>query len=145
MTPTVSMAGRGEDLIGLLLAAQVDRVDDGEGAPPDRLGNPRDGGEAHQPGGGGELIGQPGLGQVPPGVQDRGGRVDRPPQQPGAGLGDREQPHFHRGDHGETSAAAAQRPEQVALVVRVGADQPPVRGHGLDGSDAAGGQAVLAA
>ena len=58
---------------------------------------------------------------------------------------DREQPQLQGGDDAEAAAAAAQRPEQVGLVLAVRAAELAVGGHHLDRPHVAGRQAVLAA
>jgi hypothetical protein len=58
---------------------------------------------------------------------------------------DREQLQLDRGDDAEAAAAAAQRPEQVGLVLAVGAHELAVGGHQLDRVHMVGGQAVLTA
>jgi hypothetical protein len=55
------------------------------------------------------------------------------------------QPELDRGHDTEAAAPAAQRPEQVGLVLFAGAYQLPVGGHQLDRVHVAGGQTVLAA
>ena len=83
-------------------------------------------------------------GPAGPGAQDllRVGAV--PDQHPGVRRLDRVEPELQRGDHAEVAAAAADRPEQLGLGVRVGPDQPAVGGDDLDRGDAVGGQAELA-
>ena len=51
---------------------------------------------------------------------------------------------LQRRDDREAATAAAQRPEQVGLAVGVGADDPAVRGHRLDGEEAVAREAVAA-
>jgi hypothetical protein len=41
------------------------------------------------------------------------------------------QAHTHRGDHAEVAATAAQRPEQLWLVIRVGRDDSSIRQDNL--------------
>ena len=48
-------------------------------------------------------------------------------------------------DGAEVAAAAAQRPEQLGVLVAGGADQLPVGGDELDGEEAVAGEAVAAA
>ena len=48
------------------------------------------------------------------------------------------------GDHAEVTAAAAQRPEQVHVLVRRSPQDPAVRGHDLCGHQAVDGQAEAA-
>ena len=94
-----------------------------------------------------EEVTSSGTGQRPlaPGVHDLGGALPRPPHRAGVELGHGVEGDLHRGHDAEAAAAAAQRPEQVRVVVGVDAAQPPVGGHDLDRQHAVGGQAVLAA
>ena len=62
----------------------------------------------------------------------------------GVDLRDRVERELHRRDDAEAAAAAADRPEELGLVVAVGADEASVGGHELDGRDAVRGQAVAA-
>ena len=57
---------------------------------------------------------------------------------------DRVQRELDRGDDAEVAAAAAQRPEQVGVLVGGGADELAARGHELDGEHVVGREAVLA-
>ena len=93
----------------------------------------------------GELVGDHAAGEVPPGVQHLGPAFDGVPQDAGVQLCDWEQPQLQGGDDAEAAAAAAQRPEQVGLVLAVGAAELAVGGHYLDRQHVAGRQAVLAA
>jgi hypothetical protein len=98
---------RGEQVVRLSDGAEVDGVDHHEGLAAQvggQIGGRR---EVHQPGGGGELLRQTGLGELAPSLQHLGGRLGGPPQQPGVDLGDRKQPQLDRGDHAEAAAAAA--------------------------------------
>src|SRR5262249_24457455 len=92
--------------------------------PRPRSGTSGGGGEGRGPEHRGELVWQPAGRQLLPCRQDLAGRVDRPPQEPGVHTGDREEPELERGDHAETAATAAQRPEQVRLADRVDAAEP---------------------
>ena len=133
---------RGEQVVRLSDGAEVDGVDHHEGLAAQvggQIGGRR---EVHQPGGGGELLRQTGLGELAPSLQHLGGRLGGPPQQPGVDLGDRKQPQLDRGDHAEAAAAAAQRPEQVRLGAGVGAHDPAVGGDDLDRLDVVGRQPV---
>ena len=84
------------------------------------------------------------CGPLAPGVQHLGRALPRPPHRARVELGDRVQRDLHRRHDAEAAAAAAQRPEQVRVVVGVDAAQAPVGGHDLDREHAVGGQAVLA-
>ena len=67
-----------------------------------------------------------------------------PEHEAGVDLAQRVELELERGDDAEVAAAAAQRPEQLGIVVRVRADQLAVGGHQLDRGDAVGLQAVAA-
>ena len=54
------------------------------------------------------------------------------------------QRELDRGHDAEVAAAAAQRPEQLGMLVRGGADRLAGRGHELDGEHVVAGEAVLA-
>ena len=80
-----------------------------------------------------------------PGVQHLGRALEREEHDAGVDLADREQVELERGDDAEVAAAAAQRPEELGLVVAVDAAQLAVGGDELDRGDAVRRQAVLAA
>jgi hypothetical protein len=98
-----------------------------------------------QPQGGVELVGCggcPGL----PGRHHRGGGGRRPGQLEDRGRGRGEGAKDEGGDHAEVAAAgAAQRPEQLPVVVLVAFDDAPVRQDDLHPEQAVAGQAVLPA
>jgi hypothetical protein len=75
-------------------------------------------------------------------VKDLRRALDRPEHRARVELGHRIERDLHRGDDPEAAAAAAQRPEEVGVVVGVDAAQAPVGGHKLDAQHAVGGQAV---
>jgi hypothetical protein len=54
------------------------------------------------------------------------------------------QPVLEAGGHPEVAAAAADRPEQVGVVLVVGPQQPAVGGDEVGGQQVVDGQAVLA-
>ena len=86
------------------------------------------------------------LGPLAPGGEDLARRAPTARHQPaGVSSLDRVELELHRGHDAEAPAAAAQRPEQLGLVVGVGADVAAVGGDELDRGDAVGGEAVLAA
>ncbi len=70
--------------------------------------------------------------------------LDREPEDARVDLGDRQEVELDRGDDAEGAAAAAERPEEVGLVLRVGADEVAVRGDELDRGHLVGADAVLA-
>lgn len=56
--------------------------------------------------------------------------------------GDRQQVDLNTGDHTEVSASTAQPPEQVLLVLRTHAPQPPVGGDQVDAAHVVGGETM---
>ena len=69
------------------------------------------------------------------------GKNSSPPRHRGT---DRVQRELHRGDHTEVAAAAAQRPEQVGVLLGAGVHQPAVGGDDIRGDQTVAGQAVAA-
>src|SRR6185312_11005364 len=65
-------------------------------------------------------------------------------QHPGVDLLQRQQLELDRGDDAEVAAAAAQRPEQLRVVLVGGPADLAVGGDDLDRGDVVGGEAVLA-
>jgi hypothetical protein len=59
-------------------------------------------------------------------------------------LGDRVQAQLERGDHAEAPAAAAQRPQQLRVLVLRRAHQPAIGGDELRRDEVVAGEAVLA-
>jgi hypothetical protein len=80
-------------------------------------------------------------GPAGPGPEHLLGVLPVPDQHSGVRGLDRVEPELHRGDDPEVATAAPDRPEQVGLVLGVGAHQPAVGGDQLDRSDAVGGHA----
>ena len=136
---------RREQLVGFYRVAEVVGLDDRERLTTDGFGDPRDRRQIQEPPDGGQLVRQIALSQLPPGVQDFRAAIDRVPQDSRIRLCDREQLELDRGDDREAATAAAQRPEQIGLVLGVGVDELAVGGHELDRAHVVGGQAVLAA
>jgi hypothetical protein len=77
-------------------------------------------------------------------VQDLDDAVDREEHRAGVQLADRLHLELHRGHDAVVPAAPAQCPEELGLVVGVGADQPAVGGDELDRGDGVRLHAVLA-
>jgi DNA-binding CsgD family transcriptional regulator len=117
-------AQRGEHVVGLSPVADVVRLHDDERPAPDLRRDGRERREPQEPAHRGQLVRRP-AGQPGPGVQHLGSAFDRVPQRPGVRLGDREQAELQGGHDAEAAAAAAQRPEQVGLVLVVGPHQVP--------------------
>jgi hypothetical protein len=78
-------------------------------------------------------------------VHDLAGALPREQQHAGVHLAQGDQLELDRHDGAEAAATAAQRPEQVGVLVAGGADELAVRGHELDGEQAVGREAVAAA
>ena len=79
-----------------------------------------------------------------PRVQDLARALEREEQDAGVDLVDRVQLELDRRHDAEVAAAAAERPEELGLVLGVDAAQLAVGGHELDRGDAVRGEAVLA-
>src|ERR1700722_2486286 len=92
----------------------------------------------------GQLCGA-GAGPGTPCVEYRLGLLHGPEQRPGVDLGDGKELELQCGHDAEGAPAAAHSPEQVRLVIVVGAHEAAVRQDEFDGEDAVGGQAVTAA
>ena len=90
------------------------------GAAPERLGYVGDVGELDQRGPRHHLLGQVRRDRVPR-REDLGGPLVREEHRAGVQLGDRVDLELDRGDDAEVAVAAAQRPEQVRLVLGVDA------------------------
>ena len=83
--------------------------------------------------------------QRAPGLEDLGRALEGEEEDAGVDLGNRVEGELDGGDDAEAPAAAADRPEEIGLVVPVGAyagGRP--RSRSLDGDDAVRGQAVTA-
>ncbi len=83
-------------------------------------------------------------GPLGPGPQHLVGALPRPDEPPGVRGLERVQAELHRRDDAVVATAAAQRPEEVGLAGRVGADHLARGGHELDRSHRARGEAVAA-
>ncbi|MBA2298874.1 MAG: hypothetical protein H0W14_12655, partial [Actinobacteria bacterium] len=114
----IQAAERSEQALTLCFLAQPDRLDDDERLATNRLRDLRDRGELEDPPHRGHLVrqvGRPGA----PDLQDLCGPLDREPEDPRVDLLDREEVELDRGHDREGPAAAAERPEEVRLVVAV--------------------------
>ena len=109
---------RGEQLVRLRGIAGVVDIDDHERGAAQFLRYLGDRREAQETGQGGQLVGERGLGQLPPGVHHLVGALDREPQRSRVGLRESEQLELDRGHDAEAAATAAQRPEQLGLRAR---------------------------
>ncbi len=138
-------AERGEQLVGDLRLAEVYGLDHDERLTSQRL---RDVGDRREPEVAGDrrqLVGRLVAGELRPGVEDLALALDRPPEDAGVDLGDGHEPELQRRHDAEVAAAAAEGPEEIGLVVAVGADEATVGGDELDRVDARRRQAVPAA
>ena len=137
------LAQRPQQLGCLLLAHQAHGFDDRERLTAQELGDVLERWELEQPPDRGHLLGHA-RNPLAPGVQDLGGAIEREEENARVDLADGEQVELERRDDAEVAAAAAQRPEQLGLVVAIGPQEPAIRGHELDRRHAARGQAELA-
>src|SRR5438132_642324 len=87
---------------------------------------------------------RPGPGPRAPGGQHLVGALDREEQRARVELVDRLDLELDRGDDAEVAAASAQRPEQLGMVLVVGADEAVLGRDELDRGDRVGLHAVLA-
>jgi hypothetical protein len=85
------------------------------------------------------------LGELVPGVHDLGGAVEAEQQHAAVDLAHRDQLELDRDDRGEAPATAAQRPEELGVLVAAGAHEPAVGGDDLGGEQPVAGEAVAAA
>ena len=93
-------------------------------APRSGSGTSGTGGKRSKRRQGGQLVGERGLRQLPPGVHHLAGALDREPQRSRVGLRELEQLELDRGHDAEAAATAAQRPEQIGLALAVRPDEP---------------------
>jgi hypothetical protein len=70
--------------------------------------------------------------------------VEREEQRPGVELVDGMDGELDRGHDAEVAASAAERPEQVGVMLVVGSHEGPVGGHELERGDSVRLQPVLA-
>ena len=108
-----------------------DGLDDGELAAAQVLGELLERRELEDPADRGDLLGHRPR-PVEPRVQHLGRALPREEQDAGVDLGDRVQLELERRHDAEVAAAAAQRPEQLGLVLVVDAAELPVGGDELD-------------
>jgi hypothetical protein len=137
------LAQRPHDLRAHRLVREDGGLDDHERASAEQLGHVGDRRELEQPPDGRDLVGHR-VDPLAPGGEDLGGPLDRPEQHAGVDLGNREEGELECGRDPERAAAAAEGPEELRLVVAVGAHESGVRVDELDGDDAVRGQAVHA-
>ena len=119
-------------------------MDDRERPAAHRLGDLVDRRELEDPPDRGDLVGHR-PDPVPPGVEHLGRPLPREEQRSRVDLRDRVEAELERGHDAEVAAAAAERPEELGLVVGVHAAERAVGGDELDRGDAVREQPVLAA
>ena len=136
-------AQRRQQLAPRRLGAQERRVDDRERAPAHGLGELRQRREVDDVRPRGDLLGQA-VQQRGPRAQDLGGPLEAEEQRARVQLAHGHDRELERGHDPEVPAAAAQRPEQLGLVLGVGAHEVAVGGDELDRGHRVGLQAVLA-
>ena len=127
----------------LALAAEEGAEDDAERPAPNRLGHVRRVRELQQRRPGHHLLRQPG-GELGPGVENLSGALEGEEHRARVQVLDGVDVELDRGDDAKVPIAAAQRPEEIGLVLRVDPRRTSVRGHELDRGDAVRLQAVLA-
>ena len=126
-----------------ILAAEHGAVDDDHLPAAQDLGDVRQRRDLQQAGGRADLVRRR---PRPLGVvrQDLLGALPRPDHHPGHELVDGIEGDLDRDDDAEAAAPAAQRPEEVGVLVAVGAQEGAVRRHDVDADDAVGGEPMLA-
>ena len=137
------LAERLHQLRPVLFGAHERGLDDHEGLAADGLRHLREGRELHLPADGGDLVGRA-VHPAAPGLEDLGRALEGEEEDAGVDLGNGVEGELDGGDDAEAPTAAADRPEEIGLVVAVGANLAAVRSHDLDGDDAVRGQAVTA-
>ena len=128
---------------GGLRVAEDRAVDDDELAAADRLGQLGQRRQLEDPGTRRDVVGRRAR-PLGPGVEHEPGVVPIPRQPAGVDLGDREQPELDRGDDAEIAQTAAQRPQQLGIVIVVDPTVGAVGEHELDGGHMVRLQAALA-
>ena len=97
--------------------------------------------DRHDHGDGRQLVGRRvGSAAKPAITSGVAGRISGPPMKDGSGWS----LNLNRVDDAEIAAAAAQRPEQLGMVARVGDDDIALGGHHFGGEQRVDGEAVLA-
>ena len=122
------------------MQARVDRQQRDAAQRLGHVGDRRRGDEADDRG---DLVGEAG-GPVAVGAHRLGADRGREEQGAGVDLGDREQVELQGGDDRVAAATAAQRPEQVGVVLGVDRARLAVGGDQLDRPHAVAGEAVSA-
>ena len=128
----------------VLLAADAGAVDRQQRPAADRLGHVGDRRRGDEADHRGDVVGDAG-GPVAVGAHRVGAELGREDEGAGVDLGDREQASVQGGDDRVAAAAAAQRPEEVGVVLGVDRARLAVGGDQLDRLHAVAGEAVAAA
>jgi hypothetical protein len=132
---------RPQQLVGAVLPEQRRRLDDDERLAPHRLGDVRNRRELQEAANRRHLI-RDGVDPAPPRAQHLGAPLQREEEDARVDLADRVERELERRDDAERAAAAAQSPEEVGVLLRIGANEPAARVHELDGRNAVRGEAV---
>ena len=138
------VADRLEHRGALGLVAEVDRLDHHERAAAHRLGDLLERRHVEDAADGGHLVGQR-RDDAAPRLQDLLGTLLREHEHARVHLAQGMEAELDRGHHAEVAAAAAQRPEQVGIVVAVDPTEVAVGRHDLDRGHLVRLEAVLAA
>ena len=129
--------------LALLLAADAGGADRDQRPVAKRLGHVGQRRRAQEADDRGDLVGDV-CGPVAVGAERIGAELGRQDQRAGVDLGDRQQVEVQRGDDRVAAAAAAQRPEEVGVVVGVDPPLLAVGGDELDRVHAVAGEPVAA-
>ncbi len=137
------LAQRPQQLAADIRPAEVGGLNDDKLTTADGLGDIGQRRDLKYPRPGAHLVRQA-RHPVAPRVEDVRRPLPRPGQHAGIKLWHGVHLQLQRGHNAEVPAAAAQRPEELGLVLVVGAHELPVRGDELGRAHAVAGQAVLA-
>ena len=121
---------RGEELAARGLVPLVRGLHDHDLAAAEDLRDVRDRRELEHAPDGGDLLGDVAR-PLGPGAEHLAGALHRPDQPAGVRLGDGVEGDLDLGDDAEAAAAAPERPEEVRVRLRVGADDLAVGGDDL--------------
>ena len=131
-----------QELASWLLAAQVGGLDDNQLSPTNGLRNDRQRRDLEDPRPRGHLVGET-RDPLAPRVEHLSRPLPWPRQHPGVQLGYRVQLELQRRHNAEVPAAPTQRPEDVGLVLAVGAQQLPVGSNDFGANHAVAREPVL--
>ena len=134
---------RAQQLAARPLVAEVGRLDDDHLAAAEHLGHLRDRRDLEQPAERRHVLGRVAR-PLGPRAEHLAGALHRPDQPPGERLGDGVERDLELGHDAEAPTAAAKRPEEVRVRLRVCAENLAVGGDDLGREHARRGEAVLA-